>query len=246
MVAAGHILTAEEAAAGTSGFALIPFLRPPSTDLNFTLALALVSVGFLSWYFGIRSQKLGYLKRFFVIGGFKEGRLVGVAQFSAGLLELVSEFSRILSFSFRLFGNIFAGEVLLGVMAFLIPYIISLPFYGLEVFVGFIQAVVFMMLTLSFLVSATTAMARGTPLNLEGISMDVEAVRQIGAALAIGLGAIGPGIGVGIVAGKALEAMGRNPEMAGEIRINMFLGIAFAEAIAIYSLVIALIVRFVS
>lgn len=75
--------------------------------------------------------------------------------------------------------------------------------------------------------------------------MDLDAARVLAAALAIGLGAIGPGIGVGIVGGKAVEAIGRNPEAANEIRTNMILGIAFAEAIAIYALVIALIVRFV-
>jgi F-type H+-transporting ATPase subunit c len=75
--------------------------------------------------------------------------------------------------------------------------------------------------------------------------MDLNSARVLAAALAIGLGAIGPGIGVGIVGGKAVEAMGRNPEAAGIIQTNMILGIAFAEAIAIYALVIALIVRFV-
>ena len=75
--------------------------------------------------------------------------------------------------------------------------------------------------------------------------MDINVARNLAAALAIGLGAIGPGIGVGIVGGKAMEAMGRNPEAAGLIQTNMILGIAFAEAIAIYALVIALIVKFV-
>jgi F-type H+-transporting ATPase subunit c len=75
--------------------------------------------------------------------------------------------------------------------------------------------------------------------------MDVESMRQLGAALAIGLGAIGPGIGVGLIGGRAMEAMGRNPEAAGEIRTNMILAIAFAEAIAIYALVVALIIKFV-
>ena len=70
-------------------------------------------------------------------------------------------------------------------------------------------------------------------------------MESIAAALAIGLGAIGPGIGIGIVAGKALEAMARNPEVSGKIQTNMILGIAFAEAIAIYALVISLIVKFV-
>ena len=67
----------------------------------------------------------------------------------------------------------------------------------------------------------------------------------LGAALAIGLGAIGPGIGIGILGSKAMEAIGRNPEAAGEVRTNMILGMAFAEAIAIYALVVALIIKFV-
>lgn len=72
-----------------------------------------------------------------------------------------------------------------------------------------------------------------------------EGLKLLAAGLAIGLGAIGPGIGVGILAGKALEAIGRNPEAEGKIRTNMVLGIAFAEAIAIYALVVALILKFV-
>ena len=75
--------------------------------------------------------------------------------------------------------------------------------------------------------------------------MDLDAMRQLGAALAIGLGAFGPGIGVGIIGAKALEAMGRNPEAAGTVQTNMILAIAFAEAIAIYALVIALLIKFV-
>jgi F-type H+-transporting ATPase subunit c len=75
--------------------------------------------------------------------------------------------------------------------------------------------------------------------------MDVEAMKMLGAGLAIGLGAIGPGVGVGILGSKAMEAMGRNPEATGDIRTNMILGIVFAEAIAIYALVVALIILFV-
>ncbi|HLB60000.1 MAG TPA: ATP synthase F0 subunit C [Patescibacteria group bacterium] len=74
--------------------------------------------------------------------------------------------------------------------------------------------------------------------------MTEEAMRLIGTALAIGLGAIGPGIGVGIIGGKAMEAIGRNPEAEGKIRVNMILAIAFAEAIAIYALVTTLIIKF--
>ena len=75
--------------------------------------------------------------------------------------------------------------------------------------------------------------------------MDAEAAKLIGAALAIGLGAVGPGIGLGILAGKGLEAIGRNPEATSKIQSNMILMGAFTEAIAIYALVIALIIKFV-
>ena len=152
-VANGIVMTAEPAPPG-EGVVLVPFFRAPSTDLNFTLALALIAV-FLSQYFGVKTQKLGYFKKFFDISGFKQGAMMGVIMVFVGLLELIAEFARIISFSFRLFGNVFAGEVLLLVMAFLIPYIASLPFYGLELFVGFIQALVFMMLALVFFTLAT-------------------------------------------------------------------------------------------
>jgi F-type H+-transporting ATPase subunit c len=76
-------------------------------------------------------------------------------------------------------------------------------------------------------------------------SMELEVMRQLAAAIAIGVGALGPGIGIGIIGGNAMEAMGRNPEAASKIQVNMILAIAFAEAIAIYALVVALIIRFV-
>jgi F-type H+-transporting ATPase subunit c len=75
--------------------------------------------------------------------------------------------------------------------------------------------------------------------------MAVEAAKQLGAALAMGLGAIGPGIGIGLIGAKAMEAMGRNPEAAGTIQTNMILSIAFAESIGIFALVIALLLKFV-
>ena len=75
--------------------------------------------------------------------------------------------------------------------------------------------------------------------------MEIEAAKEIGAALAIGLGAIGPGIGVGLIGAKAVEAIGRNPEASGLVQTNMILAIAFAEAIAIYALVVSLLVKFV-
>ena len=75
--------------------------------------------------------------------------------------------------------------------------------------------------------------------------MDVDAMKQLGAALAMGLGAIGPGIGIGLIGSKAMEAMGRNPEADGTIQTNMILSIAFAESIGIFALVIALLLKFV-
>ena len=75
--------------------------------------------------------------------------------------------------------------------------------------------------------------------------MDVEGLKALGSALAIGLGAIGPGIGIGLIGSKAMEAMGRNPEAADIIRTNMILAIVFAESVAIYALVVALLLKFV-
>lgn len=75
--------------------------------------------------------------------------------------------------------------------------------------------------------------------------MDTQGLQYIAMALAIGLGALGPGLGIGLLASKAMEAIGRNPEAASKIQTAMILAIVFAEAIAIYSLVVALIIRFV-
>ncbi len=128
--------------------ALIPLFRGATADLNTTLALALVSVGSLQ-FFGLKTLGAAYLKKFF--------NLSNPINFFVGILETVSEFAKMISFAFRLFGNIFAGEVLLTVISFLVPFIAPLPFLGLELFVGIVQAVVFVMLTLVFLRVATTS-----------------------------------------------------------------------------------------
>jgi F-type H+-transporting ATPase subunit c len=75
--------------------------------------------------------------------------------------------------------------------------------------------------------------------------MDLDAAKEIGAALAIGLGTIGPGVGIGLIGAKAVEAMGRNPEVTGTVQTNMILAIAFAESLGIFALVISLLVKFV-
>jgi len=142
------ILTGQQAPAGEEGFVLAPFLRSAATDLNLPLALALISVC-LSQVFGVRSLGIRYFSRFFNFN-FKHGIFDGIIGMIVGFFELISETAKIISFTFRLFGNIFAGEILLGVLAFLIPYLVSIPFYGLELFVGAVQALVFAALTLVF------------------------------------------------------------------------------------------------
>jgi len=88
-------------------------------------------------------------------------------------------------------------------------------------------------------------MIEETKVVTEGMMQNPEAAKSIAAAIAMGLGAIGPGLGIGILASKALEAIGRNPEAASKIQTTMILAIAFTEAIAIYALVVALIIKFV-
>lgn len=74
--------------------------------------------------------------------------------------------------------------------------------------------------------------------------MELEAVKALAMGLAVGLGMIGPGIGIGILVSRALEAMGRNPEASGQIQTTMFIGIAFTEALAIFALVVGFIIKF--
>ena len=117
-----------------------PIFRSPAADLNFTLAFAVISV--------IVTNILGMA----AVGAFKHiGKFINFSNpinFFIGILELVSEIAKIISLSFRLFGNVFAGEVLLTIISFLAPYFIPLPFMFLELFVGIIQAFIFAMITL--------------------------------------------------------------------------------------------------
>lgn len=133
--------TGEKAAVHEEKTEFVPLLRAATADLNMTLALAIVSVLGMQ-YFGFRNLGGHYLGRFI---NFKDPIM-----FSVGLLELISDISKVISFAFRLFGNIFAGEVLLAVIAFLMPFIVPLPFLMMELFVGLIQALVFSMLSTAF------------------------------------------------------------------------------------------------
>ena len=121
---------------------LLPILRGASTDLNTSLAIAIVAmIAVQFWGFQALGLK-GYGSKFI--------SLKSPMMFFIGLLELIAEAARLISFTFRLFGNMFAGEVLLIAMAFLIPLVGIIPFMGLELFVGLIQAFIFSMLTLVF------------------------------------------------------------------------------------------------
>ncbi|NCN06220.1 MAG: F0F1 ATP synthase subunit A [Candidatus Pacebacteria bacterium] len=124
----------------------VPLFRAGTADLNTTLALAVISI-LATQLYGAHALKLSYFKKFFDFST--------PIMFFVGILELISEFAKTISFAFRLFGNIFAGEVLLVVIAALLPLGVPLPFYGLELFVGFIQALVFSMLSLVFFNMAT-------------------------------------------------------------------------------------------
>lgn len=125
-----------------------PLLRAPSADLNFTLALAIIAVLAVNLFGAVAIGFGKHMKKFI---NFK-----GPIDFFIGILELVSEIAKMVSFSFRLFGNVFAGEVLLTIIAFLVPYLIPLPFLFMEIFVGFIQAFIFTMLSIVFVGIATS------------------------------------------------------------------------------------------
>jgi len=142
----------------------IPLLRPANTDLNMTLSMAVlgvvvshvlgvVTVGFFRY--ANKFIKLGDLWQAIRRGGFI-GIFVAILEFGVGLIEIISELAKMVSLSLRLFGNVFAGEVLLTVLGSIVAYLVPLPFLALELLVGFIQAVVFAMLVLVYISVATT------------------------------------------------------------------------------------------
>lgn len=141
--------TEGESAEHPEAYHVLPFFRTPTSDINTTLALALITM-FMVQVFGVRALGGRYFYKFVNIPEAKRGGL-GYMMFIVGFLELISEVARILSFTFRLLGNIFAGGVLLLVMAYIVPFFVPMPFLGLELFVGFIQALVFAMLALVFM-----------------------------------------------------------------------------------------------
>jgi len=142
------------------GYMIVPFVRVASTDLNFTIALALIAVAAVQ-YIGFKSNGVGYLTKFWNTKTLFKVPIFGVIDFAVGILELISEVAKVLSFSFRLFGNIFAGSVLLFVIGSLVPIFAQSGFLMLEFFIGLIQAIVFGMLTMVFMAQATESHGHG-------------------------------------------------------------------------------------
>jgi F-type H+-transporting ATPase subunit a len=157
------ILAVPETGGGTGHYHVVPFFRPASTDLNFTLSIALVAMVMVQ-VIGYKASGPIYFTKFFNLKPFvrmwareKLGAfdmLMPFIDIFVGLLELIAEFARIISFTFRLFGAMFAGAILLGVTGSLF-LIAQLPFLFFEIFIGSVQAFVFAMLTLVFMTMAT-------------------------------------------------------------------------------------------
>jgi len=138
---------------GEGSYHLTAYVRTLSTELNFTAALALISV-VMTQVIGIKYQGMGYFGKFFNTHELFSKPFLGVMDFLVGLLEIISEFSKVLSFTFRLFGNVFAGSVLLFLVGSMIPVFVQSMLLTFEFGIGAIQAYVFAMLTLVFMAQA--------------------------------------------------------------------------------------------
>lgn len=135
---------------------VMPFLRGSATDLNFPFALAVITV-VLTQVYGVWALGPGYFSKFFPVKQLVSGNMFGIINFAVGILELLLEFAKILSFGFRLFGNIFAGALLLSIVGALTAVIVPAGLYLFEVFFGIIQAYVFFLLATMFISGATVS-----------------------------------------------------------------------------------------
>ncbi len=151
--------------------ATVHLIRPANTDINTPLAIAIISV-LSAQFFGLKTLRGKYIAKFVNVRTFFRGMgemfrgkistgfstvFTGLIEIFIGFLELLSELIHVVSFTFRLFGNMTAGEMLILVAAFLIPWVFALPFYGLELLIGFLQALIFAGLTLIFLTLAVAS-----------------------------------------------------------------------------------------
>ena len=125
-------------------------IRSAGTDFNMPLALALISFVFVE-YWGIRAHGFAYFKKFVALGNVVRGKPMGLIDAFVGFLEFTSEMVRVVSFTFRLFGNMTAGEILVVMITFLVPFVATQFVFGLELLVGLIQSVIFASLTVVFL-----------------------------------------------------------------------------------------------
>ncbi|MBM3152281.1 MAG: F0F1 ATP synthase subunit A [Chloroflexi bacterium] len=135
---------------------VVPYLRGTATDINFPFALAILTV-VLTQVYGFWAQGPKYFEKFFQVKRLVSGGPFGIIDFAVGLLEVILEFAKILSFGFRLFGNVFAGALLLSILGALVAVGVPPILYILEVFFGIIQAYVFFLLATIFLSGATIA-----------------------------------------------------------------------------------------
>lgn len=139
---------------GDKAYILTPFFRGISTDLNFTAALALIAV-VMTQVIGVQTQGMRYFSKFFNTTTIFKKPFFGFMDFIVGLLETISEFAKVLSFAFRLFGNMFAGMVLVALVGTMVPIFVPSLVFMFEFFIGLIQAFVFGMLTMVFMTQAT-------------------------------------------------------------------------------------------
>lgn len=142
-------ITDKAAGEGEIGYRLVSFLRCGPTDLNCALGVAMFGVIMIQ-VVGVQVKGIGYFNRFFNIRALMHNKTTGVVDFIVGILELVAEIAKIASFGFRLFGNMFAGMVLLAFIGFIIPWLASSVMMLYEVFIGVLQAFIFGMLTAVF------------------------------------------------------------------------------------------------
>ena len=156
---------------------LVPWIRPATSDLNLNFAMALIAV-ITAQAFGFYTLgPLHHLGKYFNVTTFFrslvkldfQGMFQGVIEFFVGLIEIISELARVISLAFRLFGNIFAGSAVLAVFAFILPFFADIIFIPLELFVAFVQALVFALLTLVYLEIATTGETHGEETEHEAL-----------------------------------------------------------------------------
>jgi F-type H+-transporting ATPase subunit a len=141
---------------GDASHAVVSWVRPPTTDLNLTIAMALVAV-ITAQFFGFFTLGFrGHVGKYLNVRSLFKFNFQGAIEFFVGLLEIIQEISRVISLAFRLFGNIFAGSVVLAIFAFLLPAVANIVFIPFELFVAGVQAFVFALLTLIYLQLSVT------------------------------------------------------------------------------------------